>query len=245
MYRCKKGCVGPSGKAKWHGSARECPFERPGAAPAVADLPGHSTSESEPVPAEPPPKKPFGFKIRSDGITFPERAAEVVKTGGSTPMGETPPAEVDYIVDGPHTRSACDLAYKGLQLVTVAVDDFLEYPSHIPEKFFHLTPFEITAIEADPRNFFSRTVTWGCKNVLRCKTLEDAHRSIDTAVFLSAFGGIGYVIFSHYRVVYKESPRLKRGRAKKAARKAQIAEARARQRGAEPTLPDELQEVPA
>jgi hypothetical protein len=223
MYRCEKGCRNPkSGKPKWHRSVVECLYEpRPGySPPAPADTP---EKKAAPIFARQEPEKPaisVGIKtpFRPGTIQFSDTPAEVVKTGGAHPLGDTTPEEVDYIIDGPHTRAIWDLGYGGIRYVCLGVDEYLEYKTHIPDRFFHLTPFEITSIEADPRNAFSRAGTWVCKRIFRCKTLDDAHHAIDTAVFFSAFGGLGYAIFTHYRAAWKESPKLIRNRAKKAER---------------------------
>jgi len=224
-FICKKGCMNPpgsrfAGKPRWHQKRAECPFEPEYTGPRSREqppIPEQLTKPVEPGPSEEVAiAKPTPSTTR---LTFPARTAEVIKGGGGAiPAAE--PEEIDFIVDGPHTIAFFDFTFGVVKWTTYTVDDWLEYSNHIPEKQFHLSSTALMSIQEEERNWYSRIATRICKWA-GAKTRLEAHGMIDGLVFLQTFGGLAIAIVTHYRVAFKESPKLKRRKEEK-ARKAQM-----------------------
>ena len=153
-------------------------------------------------------------------ITFTDSQASVTK-GSTKPIQ---PVVVDYIVDGPHTKALCNFGFRAIYFVHVQVDEIVfDWQRHLPKEQFKLSDNAEMSIELDPRNFYSRGVTWFTKNICQAKNLQAAHTAIDSILFFEAFGGIFVALLFHYREVYKNSPKLKKKRDEKARLKAERA----------------------
>jgi hypothetical protein len=223
-YQCTKGCRDPKAKdgLMWHYSPNECPHEvfNPNVHPG---RPGKQRSKNHPgTPAQPAKAAEVTPRARvsvgsGEGITFTDSKAQVTK-GTSKP---TEPVVVDYIVDAPHTKAFCNFVFRGAYFVHVKVDEYLfDWHKHLPKEQFQLTKNAEMSIEMDPRNLYSRAVTWFTKNVCQCKNLQAAHSAIDGILFFEAFGGIGVALIFHYEEVYKNSPKMKKKREEAARKKA-------------------------
>jgi len=220
-YQCTKGCRDPKAKdgLMWHNTPNECPAEtynpkvgpgRPGKMRAKGH-PGVAGVESPTPPARVTVPAPGG------GITFTDTKASVTKGTGKPPE----PVVVDYIVDAQHTKALCNFGMRGVYFLHVQVDEIVfDWHKHLPKVQFQLTPNAEMSIELDPRNMYSRGVTWFTKNICQAKNLQAAHAAIDSILFFEAFGGIAVALLFHYREVYANSPKLKKRREEKARLKA-------------------------
>ena len=226
-YQCAKGCrdVASKNGLMWHYSPNECPFEtyNPKLHPGRA---GKMRAKNHPgLPAQParapeqvvPRAKVSVGAPTGQAITFTDSRAEVTKGTGKPPE----PIVVDYIVDAPHTKAFCNFCFRVVYFVHVKVDEWaFDWHQHLPKVQFQLSQNAEMAIEMDPRNFYSKGVTWFTKNVCQAKNLQAAHSAIDSILFFEAFGGIAVALIFHYENVYRNSPKLKKRREEKARAKA-------------------------
>jgi hypothetical protein len=223
-YQCKKGCRDPKAKdgLTWHRSPNECPFETysesldPGR-PGKMRAKGHPGVQKPSEQLVTPRAKISVGAPSGEGITFSDSKAQVTK-GSSKPVEIV---AVDYVVDGPHTKAFVNFLFRVGYFVHVKVDEWaFDWHKHLPKEQFQLTKNAEMSIEMDPRNFYSRGVTWVTKNIFQAKNLQQAHAAIDGVLFFEAFGGIGVALIFHYEEVYKNSPKLKKKREEAARRKA-------------------------
>ncbi|MCI4320566.1 MAG: hypothetical protein L3K23_10650 [Thermoplasmata archaeon] len=220
---CSRGCKADDGVSpKIHIRVADCPIYQAELKAAQEAVQREKAAKPQPdkpaAPATPPPKGKPGTIEFSGGV------AEVRK-GSTTPT--PPPEPVDFVVDGPHTRTAWTMGYRAIKFATYLLDDYLEtdkihqtgFTQHIPDRLFRLNQTELDAIDGDPQsNPFTRLATWVTKR-FGAKTQLQAHAMIDTANFGMLFGGLFYAVYDHYKVAIKFSPKLIAMREKKIADK--------------------------
>lgn len=214
---CPYGCRSakdPS-KAQWHWRTKndDCPTGRPKPGGWVPrPLPEAGTSPAAPGTPAPAPSAPPSAP--SDGLTFSGRKAEVIGKGKSLVIT---PEEIDFIVGPERTLQAWNTGFQVVYLGHVEIDEWLEWKKHLPREQFKVSSLGEMTIRMQPRNYYARAVTFACKR-FGCKNLNQANNFLDSVFFFTAFGGIGMGLIMHYRIVNKESPKLKRQRAEKAAK---------------------------
>ena len=214
-YQCEKGCKDPAAKGgrEWHDTKNECPYENynpklnPGR-PKKQRAKGHPGSA--PPGSTPPSNEPTArleTKVPTGGDwQISDKKADVTK-GASKPVV---PVKVDYIVDADHTKALCNFGFRIVYFIHVKIDEWVfDWHKHLPREQFQLTKNAEMSIDLQPRNFYSRGVTWFTMNVCRAPNLERAHAAIDSILFFEAFGGVGVALIFHYENVYKNSPKLK------------------------------------
>lgn len=203
----------------WHYSRNECPAEtyNPNLDPG---RPGKMRAKGHPGPPAPGPVSPTtppkATPTPTSTITLSDEQASVTK--GSP--AKVAVVQVDYIVDGPHTKALWNFGFRLLYWGHVKLDEWVfDWHKHIPKEQFQLTKNAEMSIELDPRNLYSRATTWFTKNVCRAKNLQQAHAAIDGILFFEAFGGISVAVVFHYEYVYLHSPKTKARREAKALAK--------------------------
>lgn len=231
---CSRGCKPlPGAKARYHDSEKQCPYSpiyNPNAKGAIdkngnpvnrgpepaeeAGQPSSGSSSAEaqaqPAPSPNPTPAPVPKAPGTSRLTFSPTPAEVVPVKRII----RPVEPADYVVDGPHTKTAFGLVFGATYQLHVWVDEYYEWTAHLPKSQFALSDLALLTIDNDPRNLYSRMVTRACMAV-GCRTQQQAHAAITTVEFFFGFGGVVVALVMHYRKVLKESPRAIRNREKK------------------------------
>ena len=221
---CTAGCKPePGAKNRYHDNLRQCPYQPeydPNAKGAI-DKEGNLVTKMRAKAMETPsppggtaPPQNVPRPPAASGLRLSDRPAEVLDTSKKKLV--KPPEPVDFVVDAAHTRGAIQKGFAVVYQVTVWFDEWLEWKDHMPKEQFAPSELALMSIENEPRNMYARGVTWVCIR-LGAKTQAQAHHLLDTAFIFADFGGFFVVLVNHYRIVVRDSPKLKRMRAAKKA----------------------------